>query len=62
MQTEHRNEPAWTVSELRRELTRFEEELRSSGLADNSIRTYVDRSAIFIRWLAGEYHPRGPVH
>lgn len=50
----------WTVHDLERELERFEAELRAAGLAESSIRTYVDRSRNFVRWLAGEFNPRGP--
>lgn len=52
---------SWTLNELDEELRRFEAELRKANLAENSVRTYVDRSAIFLRWLAGNYHPRGPI-
>jgi hypothetical protein len=51
---------AWTVKELLDELCRFEVELRAAGLAENTIRTYVDRSTYFVRWLSGDYEPRGP--
>ena len=51
---------AWTLQELRKELGRFEAELRANDLRESSVRTYVDRSAIFLRWLAGDYHPQGP--
>jgi hypothetical protein len=51
---------AWTVGDLRRELERFEAEARRAGLKEASVRTYVDRSAIFVRWLAGDYQFRGP--
>jgi hypothetical protein len=50
----------WNIAELRSELARFERELRDAGLTDSSVRTYVGRSEIFIRWLDGDYHPRGP--
>ena len=50
----------WTTEELRIELSRFERELREAGLTDSSVQTYVGRSEIFIRWLDGDYHPRGP--
>jgi hypothetical protein len=50
----------WTIEELRRELGRFETELRRAGLKESSITTYVDRSGRFVSWLAGEYAPRGP--
>jgi len=50
-------QPSWTIPELRRELARFDAELRAAGLAENSVQTYVGRSEYFIRWLAGEYVP-----
>lgn len=50
----------WTVDQLRRLIVDFEAELRDSGLEENTIRTYVDRSTYFIRWLDDDYHPRGP--
>ena len=52
---------SWTIDELRRELVRFEVELRGAGLKDSSVTTYVDRSGRFISWLAGNYTPRGPI-
>jgi hypothetical protein len=48
---------SYTIADLRRELARFEAELRAAGLAENSVRTYVGRSEYFVRWLAGEYVP-----
>jgi hypothetical protein len=42
---------------LKRLLGEFEQELRSAGLEDNTVRTYVDRSAYFVRWLDGDYAP-----
>lgn len=51
---------SWTTDELEKELRRYESELRAANLAESSVRTYVDRSAMFVRWLAGDYHPRGP--
>jgi hypothetical protein len=50
----------WTVAELDRELQRFEREARAAGLKETTVRTYVDRSAIFVRWLAGNYQFQGP--
>ncbi len=50
-------EPCWTVRELRRELERFEQDLRAANLAESSVQTYVDRSRRFVSWLAGEYTP-----
>jgi len=50
----------WTLSELRTELERFQRELRAAGLKRTTINTYVDRAEVFLRWLGGDYHPRGP--
>jgi hypothetical protein len=51
----------YTTADLRRELARFEQELRAAHLRESSVRTYVDRTAIFLKWLEGEYQPRGPI-
>lgn len=51
---------AWTLDELYGELERFEQAARAAGLAENSVRTYVDRSRFFVRWLAGDFQFRGP--
>lgn len=48
----------YSVSELREQLLRFERELREAGLANNSVKTYVDRTGRFLRWLEGDYQPR----
>lgn len=53
---------SWTLAELYEELRNFEHELSRAGLKPNSVRTYVDRTDIFLRWLTGEYQPRGPVN
>jgi hypothetical protein len=49
----------WTLEELFDHLDRFEEAARAAGLAENSVRTYVDRSRYFVRWLAGDFTFRG---
>src|SRR5215475_6932072 len=54
------SETRWSGSDLLAELRRFEGELRAAGLRDHTIETYVGRSETFIRWLRGEYTPRGP--
>jgi hypothetical protein len=51
----------WTLAELQDELRNSEAALTRSGLKRNTIRTYVDRTEIFLRWLGGDYQPRGPV-
>lgn len=51
----------YTLADLRRELDRFERELRAAGLRENTVKTYTDRTARFLRWLEGDYEPRGPV-
>ena len=50
----------WTFGKLHQELRRVEQELLKAGLTDTSVQTYVGRSEILIRWLDGDYHPRGP--
>ena len=47
----------WTAEKLHELLGQFEAELRAAGLAETSVRTYVDRSTYFVRWLAGDYQP-----
>jgi hypothetical protein len=51
------SEDTWTAAKLHDQFDRFETELRSAGLAENTVRTYVDRSRYFVRWLAGDYSP-----
>ena len=56
-----REEPRrWSAEELKRELARFEAVLRSAELRESSVATYVGRTSFFIRWLEGDYTPRGP--
>ena len=50
----------YSLDELREELGRFERELRAAGLKEASVATYVDRTSRFLKWLNGDYHPRGP--
>ncbi len=50
----------WTFGKLHQELRRVEQELLKAGLTDTSVQTYVGRSEILIRWLDGDYRPRGP--
>jgi hypothetical protein len=50
----------WTTVELASKLGQFERELARAGLAESSIRTYVDRAYAFVRWLDGDFKPRGP--
>jgi hypothetical protein len=52
----------WTRRELEDELDRFQGELEAAGLRPTSVQTYVERSRIFVRWLAGEYVPRASVN
>jgi hypothetical protein len=50
----------YSVDELRAELRRFEHELHAAGLKQTSVTTYVDRTGRFLKWLDGDYRPRGP--
>jgi hypothetical protein len=45
----------WSIEELEQELVRFEQAARAAGLKENSVHTYVDRLARFVRWLAGDF-------
>jgi hypothetical protein len=49
----------YSVDELRAELRRFERQLRAAGLKETSITTYTDRTNRFLKWLDGDYQPRG---
>jgi hypothetical protein len=49
--------PAWSVQELRVELDRYEEELRTAGKARNTVTTYVYPVDRFLNWLDGPYRP-----
>jgi hypothetical protein len=59
-------ETTWNLDDLRRDLDRWEKELRSATNADgqhypeDTIRTHIGHSAQFLRWLAGEWQPHGP--
>jgi len=46
---------------LQEELAAFERQLQQAGLKPNSVQTYTDRTNRFLRWLVGDYTPRGPV-
>lgn len=54
------DEPRWSAGELRSELNRYEEMLRSAGKARNTINTYVQHPERFINWLEGRYRPAQP--
>jgi hypothetical protein len=51
---------SWTLAELHAEMDQFEVAARAAGLAETSVRTYVDDSRFFIRWLAGDSQFKGP--
>jgi len=50
---------ATTASELQAELAQYKLALRSAGLTEATIHSYLMGSSRFVRWLAGEYAP-GP--
>lgn len=54
------SEKQWTSRELFFKLGEFQTELERAGLADSSVKTYVQRSDAFIRWLDGRFVPQGP--
>jgi hypothetical protein len=57
---------AWTLDDLRREVDRWERELRATTNSAgqhypaDTISTHIGHSRQFIRWLAGEWQPTGP--
>ncbi len=50
----------WTTARLLEATDRYESELRDAGLSPLTVWTYSDQSKRFVRWLQGEYRPRGP--
>jgi hypothetical protein len=50
----------YSIGDLQAELRRFEQQLRAASLKENSVATYVDRTGRFLKWLNGDYRPRGP--
>jgi hypothetical protein len=48
-----------TAAELRVELERFKARLGAGGLSRSTISAYLLGSSLFVRWLAGDYVPRG---
>ena len=47
------------VEDLHAELDRYEKALAAAGLQPRAVQTYVDQARRFVRWLAGDYLPRG---
>ncbi len=54
-------EQTYTIEDLRKKLDEFEAELRAAGLRESSVETYTKGPRSFLRWLTGDYTPRGPV-
>jgi hypothetical protein len=48
----------WTHEELQQELERYRAELRRSGLADDTIKTYSYHPGNFVAWLADGLLPK----
>ena len=46
-------------AELEVELERFKDRLGAGGLSGSTIPAYLLGSSLFVRWLAGDYVPRG---
>jgi hypothetical protein len=55
--TDQTNHECWTLSQLRTELARFEQQLVASGKAPDTVQTYLDRPERFIKFLEGTYVP-----
>jgi hypothetical protein len=47
------------MRQLKQELRGFEDALKAAGHRESSIQTYVGRTEFFLRWLDGDYEPRG---
>jgi hypothetical protein len=52
--------PPRSSADLWRALEEFRQELEAAGLRPNTVETYVSRTAVFLRWLDGDYTPQGP--
>jgi hypothetical protein len=50
----------WTPIELTSELASYRAELEAARMQPLAIRTYVNCSEMFVRWLGGHYTTRGP--
>lgn len=48
----------WSEEELRRELNRYETELREAGKSRNTVTSYVQPVERFLNWLLGRYAPK----
>ena len=46
--------------DLSLELDGFRADLRAAGLRESTIHAYLGGSSLFVRWLSGDYVPRGP--
>lgn len=49
----------WTMRQLKQELRGFEAALKAAGQRETTIRSYAEQSERFLRWLDGDYVPRG---
>ena len=52
---------SWTDDELERQLQRYEQICRDSGMQEKAIHSYWDYARRFLAWRRGEYWPRGTV-
>jgi hypothetical protein len=50
---------AWTLAELRSLVDDYERALIAASLASTTVRTATDQATRFLRWMDGEYSPRG---
>ena len=49
----------WSTAELQAELNRYRVVLTEARLRPLAIQTYVHSAGVFLRWIAGEYRPKG---
>jgi len=50
----------WTLLELHEQLDGYQRELEDARLRPLAVRTYMHSARAFVRWLAGDFAPRGP--
>ncbi len=48
---------SWTYNELVDLLGEYEAQVKASGKAPSTIKTYIDHPERFLRWLVGRYQP-----
>ena len=50
-------EVTYTINDLHSKLASFEQELKEAGKSPSTVKTYVDRSERFLKWLTNSFDP-----